>query len=72
MFFHTQLSIIAQRTAKGILSLRKSYSNEILDKACKRALYYEACSYSKIKEIIKNNCYDLPLPEEGGDYARAV
>jgi transposase len=60
------------RTAKGILSLRKSYSNEILDKACKRALYYEACSYSKIKEIIKNNCYDLPLPEEGGDYARAV
>lgn len=60
------------RTVKGILSLRKSYSDEILDKACKRAMYYGALSYSKIKEIIKNNCYDLPLPESGGNHAKLI
>ena len=26
-----------------------------------RALHYGIENYSKIKEIIKNNCYDLPL-----------
>jgi len=57
------------RTIKGILHLKKSYGNEIVDKACKRALHYGIGSYSKIKEIIKNNCYDLPLPEFGGGHA---
>ena len=62
------------RTIKGILHLRKIYGNEILNKACMRALYYGLGSYSKIREIIKNNCYDLPLPsiEVGGEDARAV
>jgi transposase len=60
------------RTVKGILHLRKDYSDEILDKACKRAIYYGALSYSKIKEIIKNNCYDLPLPETGGGNASSI
>ena len=50
------------RTIKGILHLRKLYGDNILNKACMRALYYGVGNYSKIKEIIKNNCYDLPLP----------
>lgn len=57
------------RTIKGILHLKKSYGNEIVNKACMRALHYGIGSYSKIKEIIKNNCYDLPLPEFGGSRA---
>ena len=52
------------RIVKGILHLRKTYNDEIVDKACKRALYYGVKSYSKIKEIIQNNCYDLPLPKD--------
>ena len=60
------------RTIKGILHLKKSYGSEIVDKACMRALHYGIGSYSKIKEIIKNNCYDLPLPEFGGDNARII
>ena len=50
------------RTVKGILHLRKLYGDEILNKACMRALHYGIGNYSTIKDIIKNNCYDLPLP----------
>ena len=60
------------RTIKGILHLKKLYGNEIVNKSCMRALYYGLGSYSKVKEIIKNNCYDLPLPEVGGVYARII
>ena len=58
------------RTIKGILYLRKLYGNEIVNKACMRALHYGIGNYGKIKEIIKNNCYDLPLPLFGGEDAR--
>lgn len=58
------------RTVKGILHLKKVYGNEIVNKACMRALHYEIGNYSKIKEIIKNNSYDLPLHEFGGEDAR--
>jgi transposase len=62
------------RTIKGILRLKKLYGKEIVNKACQRALHYEIGSYSKIREIIRNNCYDLPLPDlqAGGDDARIV
>lgn len=52
------------RIARGILSLRRGCSDEILDKALKRALYFGISSHSKIKDIILKGCYDLPLPEE--------
>ena len=58
------------RTAKGIISLRKNYSDELIDMACKRGLYYGIVSYSKIKSILQNNAVNLPLPEYGGGYAR--
>lgn len=51
------------RAVKGIIKLRKLYSDEIIDKACLRALHYGISSYSKIKRILENNCYDLPLSE---------
>lgn len=58
------------RTARGIVSLRKNYNDELIDKACKRGLYYGIVSYSKIKSILQNNAVNLPLPEYGGAYAR--
>lgn len=51
------------RAVKGILNLRKYYSDELIDKACLRALHYGISSYSKIKRILENNCYELPLNE---------
>lgn len=59
------------RIARGIVSLRKDYSDDIIDKSLKRALYYGVTSYRKILDILLNNCYDLPLPESGGDHARS-
>jgi hypothetical protein len=51
------------RAVKGIINLRKFYSDKIIDKACYRALHYGIASYSKIKKILESNCYDLPLNE---------
>ena len=59
------------RTARGIISLRKLYSDEDIDKACQRALHYGVTSYSKIKKILDNHCYNLPL-NEGGNYANVA
>jgi len=60
------------RAIKGIISLRKYYSDEVIDKACLRALHYGISSYNKIKKILENNCYDLPLNESnlGGNHAK--
>ena len=41
------------RKSQAILRLGKSYSNERLEKACKRALLYDNCSYKGIKNILK-------------------
>ena len=50
-----------QRCARGIISLRKVYSDELIDKACHRALHYSISSYSKIKNILNSNAVNLPL-----------
>jgi hypothetical protein len=58
------------RAVKGIINLRKTYSDEIIDLACKRALHFGIYSYSRIKKILENNCYNLPLTDYiGGEYA---
>ena len=59
------------RSAKGIIKLRKLYSDEIIDQACLRALHYGIASYSKIKKILENNCYNLPLGEFNDGYKNA-
>jgi transposase len=55
------------RAVKGIIKLRKFYSDEVIDKACLRALHYGVSSYTKIKKILENNCYNLPLGEYSGE-----
>jgi Mu transposase-like protein/integrase-like protein len=49
------------RAVKGIINLKKYYSDDSIDKACLRALHYGISSYSKIRRILENNCHDLPL-----------
>jgi len=49
---------------KGILSLTKKYTKEIVDLACKRALGYGAYQYQTVKNICKNGSYVLPVDFE--------
>jgi transposase len=50
------------RIVLGILHLRKTYSDQIIELSCKRALYFSITQYSKIKSICESGCYNLELP----------
>lgn len=57
------------KTCLGILRLAKQFGHDRLNKACQRAINFDACSYKSIKNILQNNlenaqldCFD-PLPE---------
>jgi transposase len=58
------------RTVKGILSLRKEYSNEVIEESCKRALAFNIDKYSTIRNICKSGAYRLPLATEGYYYGQ--
>ena len=49
------------RTVQGVLSLLKSYPNEIINLACKRALAFGVWQYQVIKNICLNGSYMLPV-----------
>jgi len=51
------------RITTGILSLRKVFSDNIVDLACKRALGFNITSYSKIRNICQSGSYNLPLEQ---------
>lgn len=48
-------------SVKGILSLTKTYPNDVINLSCKRALAYEALQYQTVKNICKKGLYNLPL-----------
>jgi transposase len=50
------------RTVKGILSLRKTYTDQVIELACKRAIHFSITQYIKIKSICESGCYNLELP----------
>jgi len=52
----------AYRTLLGIFRLGKSYSNERLEAAAKRALFIGATSYRSIESILKHGLDQRPLP----------
>ena len=52
------------RYINGILSLKKIYSQNIIELACKRAIAYDAFNYSIIKNMCKNGSYKLPVDLE--------
>ena len=43
------------KTCLGILALAKKYGEPRLNLACKRAIFYENCTYKMIKNILTNN-----------------
>jgi len=47
-----------QRMINGILSLATKYSYDIVNKACYRALQFNAISYLTVKNICEKNLYD--------------
>ena len=49
------------RTVQGILSLLKTYPNNIVNMACKRALAFGVCQYQVVKRICSNGAYALPV-----------
>lgn len=51
------------RACLGILRLGKQYSEERLERACKRALAFHSHSYRAVESILKRRLEDHPLPE---------
>jgi len=47
-----------QRMINGIISLARKYCNDIVNKACQRALQYNAISYITVKNICEKNLYN--------------
>lgn len=52
------------RTVQGILSLRKSYPDKVIEAACRRALSFGVTRYSVIKNICHNGSYRMPVEFE--------
>jgi hypothetical protein len=42
---------------RGILHLKKSFSDDIINRACKRALRFNALGYQHIKKICESGLY---------------
>ena len=55
---------IGYKRAQGIVSLKKSYPDERIEKACLRALEYHICSFKTIETILKNNADLEPKTEQ--------
>ena len=53
------------KTVQGILSLEKTYTKQIVERACKRALAFQVYEYQVIKNICKNGSYNMPIEFEG-------
>jgi transposase len=55
---------IGYKRARGIISLKKSYPVNRIEKACLKALDYHICSYKIIETILKNNADLEPKTEQ--------
>ncbi|HRN57054.1 MAG TPA: IS21 family transposase [Agriterribacter sp.] len=55
---------IGYKRSLGVIELHRAYGSQRLNDACKRALDTDACSYMRIKNILKNNMDKVPLPDE--------
>lgn len=54
----------AYKRAMGIIQLHRVYGSERLNNACKRAVYGEAISYNRIKNILANNLDKEPFEDQ--------
>jgi len=64
------------RSALGIIRLGKAVGHDRLEAACRRALHFDACSYTSLKSMLQNNLeaqgleQDLPLPSPAHENLR--
>ena len=58
------------KTCFGILNLTRKYTNSQLNRACKRALYYDNCSYKMIKNILANGMENMK--DEPDSFSRTL
>ncbi|HQS85099.1 MAG TPA: IS21 family transposase [Alphaproteobacteria bacterium] len=49
------------RIVKGILNLRKKYSDDVINLTCQRAMVFGITNYQKIKKICESGFYQLPI-----------
>lgn len=54
----------AYKRAMGIIQLHSLYGSERLNNACRRAIYGQAISYRRIKNILENRLDSISLEEE--------
>jgi transposase len=52
------------RSCLGVLRMAKSYGDQRLEAACKRALAIGGASYRSVESILKHNLDQKPLPDE--------
>lgn len=62
---------VAYKRAMGIIQLHRSYGSERLEQACKRAVYADAISYRRIRNILENNLDQNLFEDPEGGYERS-
>ena len=55
------------RIAQGIISLTRTYSKDVVNLACKRALSFNVVEYKIIKNMCQNGSYALPIDANYGE-----
>ncbi len=63
LFIDCEYPETAYKRAMGIIQLHRLYGSQRLNNACKRAVYGQAISYHRIKNILANNL-DSFMPED--------
>ena len=58
--------------ALGIMRLGKTYSDQRLEAACRRACFLRSYSYKSIESILKKNLDKEPLPDDQKDKLAAT
>lgn len=62
----------AYRSCSGILSLAKKYGKERLERACQRALHFQATNYRFVRTILERDMDRLELDGQSTTIAQAV
>lgn len=66
LFIECDYPETSYKRAMGIIQLHRQYGSERLDNACRRAVYGNAVSYKRIKNILEKNL-DRASPEDPAD-----
>lgn len=45
----------------GVLKLQEKYGSQVIEKSCRRAIYFDSIKYQTIKNICEKGLYNLPI-----------